>query len=118
MTRLGNKSVRICFLGRCWPPQKWRRILFRRLRSSYPSAGCSSAEPASVSLDEDNLAARAWISREASVAELGAFKLTGRLIAQGAVQPLAVVEDFDVIEEGGVSLFARRESVLLPVDQF
>src|ERR1043165_5922524 len=26
-------------------------FLFRRLRSSYPSAGCSSAEPASVSLD-------------------------------------------------------------------
>jgi hypothetical protein len=49
---------------------------------------------------------------------VGAFKLGRRLIAQGAVQPLAVVEDFDVIEQGGVSLLARGKLISLPVDQF
>jgi hypothetical protein len=33
---------------------KWGDVLFRRLRSSYPLAGCSPAEPASVSLDKKN----------------------------------------------------------------
>ena len=45
-------KVSILPLGRFWSPQRWRRFLFRRRRSSYPSAGCSSAEPASVSLDK------------------------------------------------------------------
>src|SRR5262245_40303600 len=60
--RLGNNSSPDLFWGGFWPPQNGRR-LFRRLRSSYPSAGCSSAEPASVSLDNSVCAFSCSVTR-------------------------------------------------------
>jgi hypothetical protein len=62
---LGNEFLRHARLGNKWSPfsiweglvlPKWGDVLFRRLRSSYPLAGCSPAEPASVSLDNKTLA--------------------------------------------------------------
>src|SRR5260370_39083192 len=87
----------------------WRRFLFRRRRSSYPLAGCSPAEPASVSLDDEKLAD----SSAGSI--VGLFKICGASIAEGAVQALAVVKDFDVIEERLADLIGVLESA--PVDQ-
>jgi len=42
-------------LGRFLPPQRRRRDLSPRRRSSYPLAGCSPAEPTSVLLDNGKL---------------------------------------------------------------
>jgi len=53
--RLGNKWSPVFIWGGLVLP-KWGDVLFRRLRSSYPLAGCSPAEPASVSLDNKTLA--------------------------------------------------------------
>jgi RHS repeat-associated protein len=41
--------------GEAEPPRSWRRFYFVAFRSSYPSAGCSPAEPASVWLDGGSL---------------------------------------------------------------
>ena len=43
--------------GEAEPPRSWRRFYFVAFRSSYPLAGCSPAEPASVSLDGESLRA-------------------------------------------------------------
>ena len=52
--RLGNKWSPFFIWGGLVLP-KWGDVLFRRLRSSYPLAGCSPAEPASVSLGKKTL---------------------------------------------------------------
>src|SRR2546421_1455850 len=70
----------------------WRRFYFVAFRSHYPLAGCSPAEPASVWLDGKNLTA-SWAG-----SIVGAFNLLRRSIGQRTVQPLAIVEDFAVIE--------------------
>ena len=87
----------------------WRRFLFRRRRSSYPLAGCSPAEPASVSLDDENLAG-SW-ARSIVVP----FKICRGPIAQGAVEALAIVKHFDVIEDCLPDLSEVRK--LAPVNQ-
>src|SRR5207249_2694307 len=51
----------IIFLGRFCLPKKGRRFYFVA-SSSYPLAGCSSAEPASVSLDKSRLLGPARLS--------------------------------------------------------
>jgi len=53
--RLGNKWSPFSF-GEVLSSPNGETVLFRRLRSSYPLASCSPAEPASVSLDNKTLA--------------------------------------------------------------
>ncbi len=53
--RLGNKWSPFSIWGGLVLPKRGD-VLFRRLRSSYPLAGCSPAEPASVWLDKKTLA--------------------------------------------------------------
>src|SRR5215471_3244091 len=148
MTWLGNKGLEISFWGGWLPPQKAETVLFRRLRSSYPSAGCSPAEPASVSLDKGSLGfwppRSTWKSRWSdpsasnktrykSNAEVefeedwsaggfswifsvvGALEGIGRLVAQRAVEPLAVVKHFDVVKDRLTHL--RRALKLMAIDQ-
>ncbi len=52
-----GSEIKVCrfAFGEVWPPQRRRRLYFVAFRSSYPLAGCSPAEPASVSLDKRNL---------------------------------------------------------------
>src|SRR5215468_7557219 len=129
MTRLGNKGLEISFWGGWLPPQKAETVLFRRLRCSYPWAGCSPAEPASVSLDKGSLGfwppRSTWKRRSSDPSApnkrryksnaavefqedrsssgfswifsvVGALEGIGRLVAQRAVEALAVVKHFDV----------------------
>ena len=53
---LGSEIKVSCFaFGEVLSSPNAETLLFRRLRSGYPLAGCSPAEPASVSPDETNL---------------------------------------------------------------
>src|ERR1043166_1673654 len=90
----------------------WRRSLFRRRRSSYPLAGCSPAEPASVSLD-DTILLGSW---PRSI--VGPFKVCRASITQGAVQALAIVKHFDVIEKRLADLSGILESAAVDQLQF
>src|SRR5262249_19000035 len=56
-----GSEIKVCrfAFGEVLASPNAQTFLFRRLRSSYPLAGCSPAEPASVSLDDKSLSA-AW----------------------------------------------------------
>ena len=93
-------------------PKSGRRFYFVA-SSSYPSAGCSSAEPASVSLDESNLSQSSGFSSSSSWVAGTLFKLRRWLVTQGAVEPMTIVVDFNVLEQSvdGLGSWAGRPRV-------
>ena len=54
-----SSEIEACLvsLGEVLASPNAQTLLFRRLRSSYPLAGCSPAGPAAVSLDDKSLSA-------------------------------------------------------------